>query len=160
MNLTFLCANHRIWLTKQPQQAIHCCYNASETGWFFSQDGRWEEALPYFGSAYETAEILLGSQVIKHSTAIDNFLYTLADLTQTLIKLDRITACKDVYKIAIERIKQEMECASLSENKIGKQIDNLKQELNNLEQGKYKAKSVSNTYMFSNKQSHWNTILH
>ena len=108
MRLTFLCANHREWLSSRPDQAIHCCANSCEAGWYLCQQQSLEEALPYMGCAFETAEILLKTRVIKPAEALQWFLHTQADVTRVLRKLGRLEDCKSVILMAVDRLEKEL----------------------------------------------------
>jgi hypothetical protein len=107
MALSFLCKNHRAWLSQHPEDAMQSCVSTCEAGWMLYQQGRWQEALPYVGSAFQTAEILLSNRVIMPGSAMEWFLHTLAGLIQTLKTLNHIDACKEFYQTAIDRLKQE-----------------------------------------------------
>ncbi|HEY6130934.1 MAG TPA: hypothetical protein VIV27_02900 [Halioglobus sp.] len=107
MKLKFLCANHRAWLSRQPDQAVHRCANSFETGWHLMQQANWQEALPHLGCAYDTAEILMTTRVIAPARAVTWFLRSLAGLAQALEKLERTDDCIEVYQAAIDRLKNE-----------------------------------------------------
>lgn len=107
MTLCFLCKNHRVWLSQHPDEATQSCVSTCEAGWMLYQQGRWQEALPYVGSAFETAEILLSNRVIMPGSAMEWFLHTLAGLIQTLKALDHVDVCKELYRTATDRLKQE-----------------------------------------------------
>lgn len=160
MHCNYICPNHRIWLVNHPKQAIHCCFNASETGWLLYQEGRWGEALPYLGSAYETAEILLSSQVIDFSSALERFLSTLYSLTQAMHKLDRILDCSEVYQSAIRRLERETGSQNKGEriNRVNKEITGLRLELNKVDSGQYIFKQTNNIYADVTNQ--FNKTLH
>ncbi|MFT4993656.1 MAG: hypothetical protein ACI965_000677 [Paraglaciecola sp.] len=132
MKLAFLCANHRQWLSSQPDQAFHCCANSFETGWRLYQHGRLEEALPYVGCAFESAEILLTTQAIKPADALEWFLHTLAGLIQTLKKLDRFDTCRQVYQGAIDRLQKESRRDAMLKPPITLQLNRLERELRQL----------------------------
>jgi hypothetical protein len=132
MKRKFLCVNHINQLTHFPQQAIHCYTNVSELGWKCYQNGRWGEAKKLFGTAYETAEILLSTRAIELSLAIDSFLNSLVGLTQVLVKLDQIQLCKEVYLSAIDRLNQVEGADDKSKAHLHKEIKRLSAELNYL----------------------------
>lgn len=129
MQLNFLCANHKMQFNDNSEFAIHSCVNTCEASWSLYQQRRWQEALPYIGSAFETAEILLTNQVVMEASAIDWFLHTLAGLTQTLKNLGRIEACQQVYQNAIDRLEQERRREPIQALHINLQINRLSHEL-------------------------------
>ena len=60
MSQTFLCATHRLWLNQNPDAAVTHFSTTQDTAQYYRDVGDWQEALPYLGCAYETAEIVLG----------------------------------------------------------------------------------------------------
>lgn len=61
MNLRYLCANHRQWLIADPARAEQYWLEWLETGNHYYEQGGFQEAIPYFGCAFELAESLLSS---------------------------------------------------------------------------------------------------
>lgn len=114
--------------------------------------------MSFLGVAYEAAEILMSNKVIKQDMAMNYFLYSLAGLTQTMIKLDQLHACKEIYINAIERLKKER--GHDPENKIylRTEINRLCHELANL----YSGKAIFNYAYYANAftPNEWNTTLH
>lgn len=158
MHLTFLCPNHRVWLNQYPRQASHCYSNACDTGWLLYQEEQWEQALNFLGTAYETAEILLSSHEIDTDVALEYFLFSLAGLTQTLIKLDRLHDCKEVYVNAIERLKKEEGNNLELQPHVRNEVNRLSHELGNLYCGQdmFSYAVYANAYI----PNQWNTTLH
>jgi hypothetical protein len=132
MSLTFLCNNHRAWFNDNPENAFKRCVSTCEAGWTLYQQDRWHEALPYIGSAYEAAEILLVNRVTIPGSAMEWFIHTLAGLTQTLKKLERIDTCNSVYQKAIDRLTREKINSPEIETAIDAQIHQLQQEMEQL----------------------------
>lgn len=62
MQLSFLCSVHREWIYFHSQTALSYLDNAQEKGEAFIAENDWQEALPFLGCAFETAEILLELQ--------------------------------------------------------------------------------------------------
>lgn len=58
MHLKFLCPNHRDWVYFHPQDALLKLEQSQYYGELLLQQGKWREALPFLGCAYETNEIL------------------------------------------------------------------------------------------------------
>ena len=132
MKLTFLCVNHREWLSSRPDQAIHWCANSCETGRYLCQQQRLEEALPYVGCAFEAAEILLTTREIKPAESLPWFLHTLAELTRTLRKLGRFEDCKNVNHLAVERLQQELRRNRTLKTTIALEFNRIAKELKDL----------------------------
>ncbi|MFT5579660.1 MAG: hypothetical protein ACI9WS_002420 [Paraglaciecola psychrophila] len=107
MKINFLCINHRTFFTTQPEEAFQSCVRTCDTGWTLYQQGRWQEALPYVGTAFETAELLLNNRVMAPRIAMDWFLHAQAGLIQVLKKLGHLEACEGIYRGTIDRLKQE-----------------------------------------------------
>ena len=156
MKLTFLCTTHREWLSSQPHQAIHCCENSCETGWILYQQKRLDEALPYTGSAFETAEILLSSKASTEICALEWFFQTLSGLTLTLKNLGRFEGCKSVYHMAINRLQQELQCNSSLNARVVQQISCLSNELKKLDYAQW----AYFEHDYKIDQYQWSTALH
>lgn len=131
MYRTYVYANHRSWLMNQPEQAIHCSQNASETGELLYEDGCLEEALPYLGSAYEISEILLCCQKVNFTTAVKKYTHTLDALIQALVKLGYIEESKQMYKAAIEHLKRKV-VYNIDKNIVNKGLKHLRFEFDKL----------------------------
>lgn len=59
MHPKYICPHHRDWLFRHPESAKSYMHSAMETALYFRERGMRKDALPYQGSAYETANILL-----------------------------------------------------------------------------------------------------
>jgi tetratricopeptide (TPR) repeat protein len=105
MRLYFICDNHRTYFNQQPEIAVQSCLHNCEIAESLYQQGRWEEALPYVGCAYETAEILLINDVCIAGNPIEWFLHSLEGLTETLKRLGQIEDCLEFYRAAINRLR-------------------------------------------------------
>ncbi len=156
MKLTFLCTNHREWLTSQPDQAIHCCANSCETGWNLYQQQRLDEALPYIGCAFDAAEILLSARQSTDVNALEWFLKTLSGLTLTLKNLGQLEDAKNVYHMAINRLQQELLFGTALKPYITVQINRLSHELKHLDYGH----RVNIEQAYPVEQHQWGTTLH
>ena len=106
MRLYFICDNHRSYFNQQPEIAVQSCLHNCEIAESLYQQGRWEEALPYVGCAYETAEILLTNDVCIAGNPIEWFLHSLEGLTETLKRLGQIDDCLEFYDAAINRLRR------------------------------------------------------
>ena len=59
MHNGFLCPSHRVWLTANPDFASAHFNRWLTSAQCFRFQQRWQQALPFLGCAYETAELLL-----------------------------------------------------------------------------------------------------
>lgn len=69
MNLHFLCANHRQWLTADPLRAEKAWLDWNERGASLLEEGSYAEAIPFLGCAFELADYLLGQEWPGYSVA-------------------------------------------------------------------------------------------
>jgi hypothetical protein len=63
MALNFLCPVHRDWVYFHPQDALTQLEETQQQGEALMQKREWQEAIMFFGSAFETTEILIELQV-------------------------------------------------------------------------------------------------
>ena len=109
MRLVFLCPIHRDWIYFHPEEALNYLENVHNKGHILLVGHCWREAIPYLGSAFETAEILLqlhGSEepsladklsnlaiaLAKSYQAVDEVHNGLLILEQSLSQLHSVTA--------------------------------------------------------------------
>lgn len=137
MKLRFLCANHRQWLASHPDQALHSFANSFETGSLLLQQEQWQEAFPYLGCAYETAEILMTYPTLAPGAAVEWFVHALTGLAQTLDELGRTADCTQVYQAAFERLRKEAAQTHRPEleERIYRHITRLNRDRRRIEQG-------------------------
>jgi hypothetical protein len=107
MKFKFLCANHREWLRGRPDQALHWCANAYDTGRSLSEGEQWDEALVHMGCAFETAEIILTTRAMEPITGLEWFMQTLVGLAQALEKSGHADAVTEIRQAAIFRLRNE-----------------------------------------------------
>jgi hypothetical protein len=106
MRLNFICDKHRTYFNQQPEIAVQSWAHNCEIAEGLYEQGRWQEALPYVGSAYETAEILLANDICMSVNPIEWFLHSLEGLTETLKKLGQIDDCLEFYHAAADRLRK------------------------------------------------------
>lgn len=137
MKLRFLCANHRQWLISHPDQALHSYANSFETGSMLLQQDLWQEAFPYLGCAYESAEILMTYHTLAPGRAVEWFVHALSSLAQTLDHLGRSAECVHVYQAAFERLRKEaaQTVRPELEERIYRHITRLNRDRRRIEQG-------------------------
>lgn len=73
MNLKFLCANHRQWLTSDVQRAERYWLDWMEQGCALFDSDNYAEAAPYFGCAFELADHLLAENWPSYPVAAGRF---------------------------------------------------------------------------------------
>lgn len=133
MALTFLCATHREWLVRQPDQAIESYTNASKKSIYLMDQRQWKQAIPYLGCALESAEILLATRAMSPSISLDWYLQSLARLIGVLNKLDFGAGCVEVYSAAIDFLRGELGGEAEINLSLESQINRLIRELAEME---------------------------
>lgn len=108
MSNNFLCPNHRQWLSSNPLAAHTHLRETQDTGQFYRDQGAWQQALPYLGCAYETAEIILVQASRQTSHKIVDFTASAVLLADTLQKLGQKTMSLSIYEQAQRRLKPEL----------------------------------------------------
>lgn len=108
MKLRFLCGAHRMELTQKPEKAINCWQNGLDTGHFFCEQQMWKEALPHFGCAFETSEILITTRTVDSKCAYELFTYSALLLIDAFGKLGCADQCQAIYWMAIKRLTREL----------------------------------------------------
>ncbi|MFV8782839.1 hypothetical protein ACNKU7_10495 [Microbulbifer sp. SA54] len=73
MNLRFLCANHRQWLTSDLKRATRAWSDWAERGAELCEREAFAEAVPYLGCAFELASYLLGERAPDYALSALRF---------------------------------------------------------------------------------------
>jgi len=73
VNLKYLCANHREWLTSNTKRAEQAWIDWTERGATLCEEGSYEQAIPYLGCAFELASYLLAESTPAYSVAATRF---------------------------------------------------------------------------------------
>ena len=107
MRNQFLCPQHRQWLASHPHAATAAMTDAQETGYYYRDRGRYQDALPYLGCAYETAEIVLSTQVQDSKMALIGFTSSAILLADNYTHLGMQKEGKDICKWAQNRLQAE-----------------------------------------------------
>jgi len=107
MTTRFLCATHRQWLQNNPSAVNAHFADTQDTGQWYRERGLWQQALPYVGCAFETAEIVLSLQAIEKATAVINFTSSAILLANTWHKAGEYTNSRDVLRSAQQRLVPE-----------------------------------------------------
>ncbi|WP_340678822.1 hypothetical protein [Paraglaciecola sp.] len=107
MTNRFLCPTHRQWLQTNPTAAIAHFTDTQDTGQWYREQGLWQQALPYVGCAYETAEIVLNLQVKDKALSVINFTSSAILLADTWHKAGEFSNSRDVLRNAQQRLVPE-----------------------------------------------------
>ena len=107
MTHRFLCPNHRQWLQTNPTAAIAHFADTQDTGQWYREQGLWQQALPYVGCAYETAEIVLTLQTTDKATSVINFTSSAILLADTWHKAGEYSISREVLRNAQQRLVPE-----------------------------------------------------
>lgn len=73
MNLRYLCANHRQWLTADTARAELAWLDWMERGVSLCEEKNYAEAIPFLGCAFELSDYLLGEHWPGYSVAAMRF---------------------------------------------------------------------------------------
>lgn len=107
MKTRYLCANHRQQLKDNPHQAINCWFTTHENGQTLADMGHFFEALPHFGCAFETAEIVLSHTLLDRYDAVHLLTQSTASLARTLYKINQHDEADNVLQLCRMRLQQE-----------------------------------------------------
>ncbi|WP_444929200.1 hypothetical protein ACJJIF_15320 [Microbulbifer sp. SSSA002] len=73
MNLRYLCANHRQWLTADTDRAEKAWLDWIERGKLLIEERNYAEAIPYLGCAFDLASFLLEKQWPTYAISATRF---------------------------------------------------------------------------------------
>ena len=107
MAVTFLCDKHRAMLKNHPAKAINIWQDSFDRGSTLYEEKRWQQALSFLGSAYETACIIMMSKVLERSSAYELLTTSAVLLANTCVMLGYEGESKKIYSLAIHRLEQE-----------------------------------------------------
>lgn len=107
MHTHFLCPNHRQWLTNHPDAALSNLTKTQDTATYYRERGLFEQALPFDGNAYETAEIVLTTRAEDVATATIALTSCAILLADTYRKLGQGCAAKHVMITTQNRLQAE-----------------------------------------------------
>ena len=106
--LRFLCATHRAALVSDTAKAWYCCHDSLETGQYFLAQQQWQEALPYLGCAFETADIILTDSRVWNREATELFTTSAVSLMAAYNQYDASHQASSVRAMAVNRLQQEV----------------------------------------------------
>ena len=107
MHLSFLCPNHRRWLSTHLQAATTNLTVTQDTAMYYSERGLFAEATPYLGCAFETAEILLSQHTDNRVSTIRAFTTCSIKLADSFLRMGRVKTSLEIYQLAIDRLQLE-----------------------------------------------------
>lgn len=107
MQQSFICPTHRSWLNQNPDAAVTHFSTTQDTAQYYRDMGDWQEALPYLGCAFETAEIVMGQHRLDPLIKVINFTSSAILLADTYQKLAQTQQGLTVYKQAQQRLVSE-----------------------------------------------------
>lgn len=85
MQISFLCPQHRQWLTQHPERAPALFSQCCDTGEFLFNLGRWQQASRHLGSALDIGEIALLHQLDNERNALDEIFTALTESALLLV---------------------------------------------------------------------------
>ncbi len=127
MSLGFLCHAHRAELVCKPVRAIHCWQDGFDTGQFLYDQKKWQQALPHIGSAFETAEILITTNIVKPMCAHELFKASASLLIEVYARIGARAQCENIYRIATARLRRESYCHPEAQKSIALYLGQLHQ---------------------------------
>lgn len=104
MRRRFLCPQHTAWLTIKPQMAMKIWAESIDNGITHYECRSWHAALPQFGCAYETAEILLRHGSLSVSTAVERFVTTAILLINCCARMGRSEMAEQFLGATVKRL--------------------------------------------------------
>ncbi len=107
MTVKFLCDKHRAMLNDHPGKAINAWQDSFDQGRGLYDNKQWRQALPFLGSAYETAAIIMQSKALEQSSAYELLTTSAVLLANTFVMLGYEAEGRRVYRLAIYRLEQE-----------------------------------------------------
>tara|TARA_R110000868_G_scaffold70029_11_gene206214 strand:- start:3325 stop:3774 length:450 start_codon:yes stop_codon:yes gene_type:complete len=107
MTSRFLCTTHRQWLQSNPVAANAHFADTQDTGQWYREQGLWQQALPYVGCAYESAEILLSLPSTDKTLSVINFTSSAILLADTWHKAGDHIKSREILHSAQQRLVPE-----------------------------------------------------
>lgn len=101
----FLCPTHRQWLTQNISAARSHYGHCIDTAQFHIETGCWHSALPFCGSAYETAEIIMTIEKQEQISTIINFTHAAILLANGFRQLNMVTERQETFAASRERLR-------------------------------------------------------
>ncbi len=107
MAIKFLCDKHRAMLSHNPAKAINAWQDSFDQGRTLYDKSQWPQALPFLGSAYETAYIIMQGKAVDKNSAYDLLTSSAVLLANTFIMLGYEGESRKVYGLTIDRLETE-----------------------------------------------------
>ncbi|MDN4503212.1 hypothetical protein QX776_12430 [Alteromonadaceae bacterium BrNp21-10] len=109
MQQHFLCPTHRQWLMDNHLAALNHFNSCIDTAQFYADNGCWNVAIPYYGCAFETAEILLSEPREQHPQSLLKFTHSAISLANAFFRTDRGAEHQRTFELAKARLQAEIE---------------------------------------------------
>ncbi|WP_226663900.1 hypothetical protein [Microbulbifer aggregans] len=108
MNLRFLCANHRQWLTSDTERAARAWSDWTERGAELCERGEYAEAVPFLGCAFELASYLLAERAPDYAVAALRFTDSARQLIEAYRQRDEAGLANYVLVGSSSRLAREL----------------------------------------------------
>jgi len=107
VTIKFLCDKHRAMLNDHPVQAINVWQDSFDQGSALYDQREWQQAIAFLGSAYETACIIMTSEVLDRSSACELVSTSAVLLANTCVMLGHEADSRKIYSLAIDQLEQQ-----------------------------------------------------
>ena len=107
MTVKFLCDAHREMLNDDPGKAINAWQDSFDRGRALYDEKQWRQALPFLGSAYEAACIIMASRTIERDNAYELLTTSVVLVANAFAMLGYEAESRKIYSLTIYRLEQE-----------------------------------------------------
>ncbi|MFK7733836.1 MAG: hypothetical protein AB8B48_19605 [Pseudomonadales bacterium] len=104
--LQFLCSNHRRWLRENPRAAVRVWMESYSRSFDLLEEHDFRQALLHAGSAFETAEIVLGQAATPDLLLIRRFADSSVLLAQVLYLEQKPDSARAVLAASVVRFER------------------------------------------------------
>ncbi|MBW8190622.1 hypothetical protein K0504_06190 [Neiella marina] len=108
--LHFLCANHREWVSENPEQSRQFVADTKRKGQRMLRQLRWHDAIPYWGCIFETAEILDDCSVEPSAEVLSLLCQAARALSRCFTELD----AQDMAYVVISQARRRIEAIAFT----------------------------------------------
>lgn len=108
MKYRFLCGPHRQRLSHDANKALYAFQNSFETAQTLTDLEQYKDAIPFIGSAFEIAEIILTSKPTKAQRCCEMFSGAAVLFAKTLMEMGHEEQAHEVYLMTIDRLEREL----------------------------------------------------
>jgi hypothetical protein len=111
-----------------PGKAINCWQEGFDEGKSLYHQRKWQAALSHLGLAFEAAEIIITTMAIAPKHAYELFVTSAELLADTFGQLGYFNQYNEVYKMTINRLRQDLNCHPESKVLINQRLASLYQQ--------------------------------